>query len=86
MPADNPKQPYAIANTSPAIDLVAAIPACETNVNVRPGQCWDMFYTPNTSAAAQVRLGGGGAVQASGFGFGNGALSCCCMSVSHAVP
>ncbi|KAL4859820.1 ABC transporter A family member 2 [Chlorella vulgaris] len=51
--ADNPKQPYAIANTSPAIDLVAAIPACDTNVNVRPGQCWDMFYTPNTSAAAQ---------------------------------
>lgn len=52
--ADNPKQPYAISNLDPAVDAVTAIPACETSMYMRPGGCWDMFYTPNNSATAQV--------------------------------
>ncbi|EFN57675.1 hypothetical protein CHLNCDRAFT_57211 [Chlorella variabilis] len=52
--ADNPKQPYAISNLDPAVDAVTAIPACETSMYMRPGGCWDMFYTPNNSATAQA--------------------------------
>jgi ABC-type multidrug transport system permease subunit len=51
--ADNPKQPYALNNPDPSVEAVGAIPPCESGVYIRPGACWDLFYTPNTSATAQ---------------------------------
>lgn len=57
--ADNPKKPYAVENREPAVEGVTAIPPCEDSpYHLEP--CFDLFYTPNTSALIRVRAVGAG--------------------------